>query len=81
MPLVLSDQRSPYPAAEENDRFLNSKQVRARYADASDMWLWRRLNDESNFPKPLHIENRRFWKLSELVAWERHRAADGKVGA
>jgi predicted DNA-binding transcriptional regulator AlpA len=39
------------------------------------MWLWRRLKDGSGFPKPLEICGRRFWKLSDLVAWERARAS------
>ena len=54
-----------------DERYLNSKQVRARYGEVSDMWLWRRQNDESGFPKPTEIYGRRFWKVSELVAWER----------
>jgi predicted DNA-binding transcriptional regulator AlpA len=55
--------------------------VRARYADASDMWLWRRLNDDSGFPKPLEICGRRFWKLSALIAWERNRAVNAPEAA
>jgi len=53
------------------DRYLSARQVRERFAGASDMWLWRRLNDDSGFPKPFEIAGRRFWKLSELIAWER----------
>jgi predicted DNA-binding transcriptional regulator AlpA len=64
-----------------DDRYLNARQVRARYADASDMWLWRRLNDNSGFPKPLEICGRRFWKLSALVAWERNRAVNAPEAA
>lgn len=30
--------------------------------------------DGSGFPKPMVVENRRFWRLSELEAWERARA-------
>jgi predicted DNA-binding transcriptional regulator AlpA len=74
MPPVPPGQLSPYGDAQD-DRYLNSKQVRARYADASDMWLWRRLKDGSGFPKPLEICGRRFWKLSDLAAWERARAS------
>ena len=64
----------PWTLAPQADRFLNSRQVRERYAGASDMWLWRRLNDDSDFPKPIEIAGRRYWKLSALVAWERARA-------
>jgi hypothetical protein len=45
--------------------------VRQRYGNASDMWLWRRLRDDSKFPRPIEIRKRRYWKLSELIMWER----------
>src|SRR5262245_26005409 len=54
-----------------DDKFLSAAQVRARYGGVSDMWLSRRLRDDSGFPSPMVIEGRRFWKLSDLVAWER----------
>jgi hypothetical protein len=53
-----------------SERFLTAKQVRARYGNVSDMWLWRRLNDSSGFPKPIVINKRRFWGLSKLLNWE-----------
>ena len=55
--------------------FLSARLVRQRYGDASQMWLWRRLNDpKSDFPQPILIGERRYWRLSELVWWERSRA-------
>jgi len=57
-----------------HDRFLTGPQVRARYS-VSDMWLYRRLHDDSGFPKPMVLNRRRFWRLSELVEWERQRVA------
>jgi predicted DNA-binding transcriptional regulator AlpA len=37
----------------QSEVFLSSRQVRKRYGNASDMWLWRRENEEgSTFPKP-----------------------------
>jgi hypothetical protein len=59
---------------DDRDRLLTAGQVKRRYGNASDMWLWRRLHDSSGFPQPLFICGRRFWKLSALVAWERARA-------
>ena len=60
--------------SDAHDVFLNSRQVRQRYGEASPMWLWRRLNDpKSGFPEPILIGQRRFWRVSELVAWERAR--------
>jgi predicted DNA-binding transcriptional regulator AlpA len=76
MPKIPPDQISPFGLADGNDRYLNSKQVRHRYGDVSDMWLWRRLRDDPNFPKPMEVAGRRFWKLAELVRWERERASE-----
>jgi hypothetical protein len=59
----------------DEDRFLSAPQVRQRYGGASAMWLHRRLHDDSGFPPPdLVVNERRFWKLSALVRWERERA-------
>jgi predicted DNA-binding transcriptional regulator AlpA len=54
---------------------LHSAGVRTRYGGVSDMSLWRWLNDkELNFPKPLVINKRRYWRIVDLVAWERAQA-------
>lgn len=69
------DRASDDPNAESSeDKFLTSAQVKARYGGISDMWLHRRLQDDSQFPQPMIVEKRRFWRLSDLIAWERKRA-------
>ena len=50
--------------------FLRTKQLRARYGNVSHMWVERRLAADSSFPKPIKMGRLRFWKLSELEAWE-----------
>jgi predicted DNA-binding transcriptional regulator AlpA len=65
---------------QERDCFLTSRQVRERYGNASDMWLWRRLDEDKGFPKPIRIKNRRFWRLADLRAWERSQAASNQGG-
>lgn len=36
----------------------------------SDMTLWRWLNDPTlNFPKPIYIARRRFFREAEVLAW------------
>lgn len=36
----------------------------------SDMTLWRWLNDTAlNFPRPVYIGRRRYWREAEVVAW------------
>jgi hypothetical protein len=57
--------------AEARDHYLTAAQARARYGGVSDMWLWRRLRDDPDFPRPLVVGSRRIFKLSQLVAWER----------
>jgi hypothetical protein len=58
--------------------YIGSRQVKRRYGDVSDMALWRWLhNPKVNFPKPTIINRRRYWRVAELEAWERRRAARG----
>jgi predicted DNA-binding transcriptional regulator AlpA len=57
---------------DESESFLTSAKVRARYG-VSNMWLHRRLRD-SDFPEPLTIRGRKYWRLSELTKWELARA-------
>jgi hypothetical protein len=35
------------------------------------MWVERRLKDDPTFPKPIYITNRRFWRVADLIVWER----------
>ena len=61
-------------AGRSHDRqYLTSKQVRARYGGISDMSLWRWLNDQSGFPRPMRIHGRRYWLLAKLESWEAQR--------
>ncbi len=44
--------------------------VREMCGGISDMSLWRWLNDpDVNFPKPIYIGRRRYWKEAEIIAW------------
>lgn len=52
------------------ERLAQNRAVRDLLGGVSDMWIHRRLtNPESNFPKPLKIGNRRFWREREILAW------------
>ena len=58
----------------EADVFLSARDVKRRYGNVSDMWLYRREHEEnSDFPKPLRICGRRYWRASDLSAWEASR--------
>jgi hypothetical protein len=59
---------------------LPATKVAQRYAVTPrtiDRWLDR---EALNFPKPLVVNNRRYWPLEVLLAWELAQAA-GKTGA
>jgi len=58
---------------QDSQTYLPASQVRARYG-VSDMSLWRWLkNEDLAFPHPIRINNRRFWRLNDLEAWEASR--------
>jgi predicted DNA-binding transcriptional regulator AlpA len=48
--------------------FLNSREIRHRYG-VTDMGLWRWIKEEK-FPVPMTIGDRRYWKLSDIQAFE-----------
>jgi predicted DNA-binding transcriptional regulator AlpA len=49
--------------------YLPTDQVRARYGHCSHMWVVRRMKD-AGFPSPVYFGRRRFWRESDLEAWE-----------
>jgi len=58
-----------------NLEFLTANQVMARYGNVSHMWIVRKQRDEA-FPSAVRFGGRlRFFRLSELVAWERSKIA------
>jgi hypothetical protein len=65
-------------AAQQTDFFLSARQVRWRYGDRSDMWLWRILKNDPTFPRPLIINGRRYFACKRLEAWERDRAGKSR---
>jgi hypothetical protein len=60
--------------ATDDDAFLPAARVRARYGvSAMSLHRWLR-HPTLRFPKPLYIGRYRYWKLRELIEWERSRA-------
>jgi predicted DNA-binding transcriptional regulator AlpA len=62
----------------DDKAFLSGPQVRERYS-ITDVSLWRWCSHADyahlGFPQPaMRINRRRFWRLSDLVDWERSRA-------
>lgn len=57
-------------------RRIAAHEVRHLCGDVSDMWLHRRLAD-SDFPKPIYIGRRRFWREADVIAWLDAQASEG----
>jgi predicted DNA-binding transcriptional regulator AlpA len=55
--------------ATENETYLKTNQVRERYGNCSAMWIERRMK-EHGFPAPVYFGALRFWRMSDLVAWD-----------
>jgi hypothetical protein len=53
----------------QQEVYLTAKQVRARYGNASAMWITRRLANDG-FPAPLYIAGSRFWRVADLDLWD-----------
>ena len=61
----VSNQRAP-----EKDVYLSSSKVQDRYQRSSTtLRRWER-DGALGFPKPLTVNKRKLYRLSELVAWE-----------
>jgi hypothetical protein len=59
--------------------YLPAKLVRGRYKVCGKT-LSRWQDDPAlGFPQPIRINNNRFWRLDDLVRWERARAAGKKA--
>jgi len=60
------------------NRLISASAVRDLCGGISDMTLWRWLNDpELEFPKPVYIGKRRYWREAEMGNWLKARASEG----
>tara|TARA_R110000868_G_scaffold35458_5_gene127091 strand:- start:1076 stop:1273 length:198 start_codon:yes stop_codon:yes gene_type:complete len=56
-------------------KMIAARQVRMRIGNISDMTLYRWLNDPRlSFPKPIVIQNRRYWREEDVDRWLSERA-------
>lgn len=72
---IVDNTRRPRTIADTPDTFLPSAVVRARYGGVSHMWLVRKLEKDAAFPRAIYIAGRRYWRLGDLIEWERKCAA------
>src|SRR5437773_6150572 len=67
--------KSTPTSTDSADQFLPARQVWERYGVTS-MSVWRWLKDaDLKFPQPMRIGRLRYWRLSDLVSWERSRSS------
>ncbi|AJE47171.1 helix-turn-helix transcriptional regulator [Celeribacter indicus] len=64
----------PQPAPDAQplvpDKRIPAAVVRTLCGGVSNMTIHRWLNrDDFNFPKPIRIGNRRYWKEADIIAW------------
>jgi predicted DNA-binding transcriptional regulator AlpA len=60
---------------DKTDALISGPNLRKRQ-DVSEMTIWRRKKDKAlNFPQPIKISGRNFFRLSEIEEWERRMAA------
>lgn len=76
----ISNMSSDDLAAEEtrdDGHHIGSAAVRAICGDVTDMTLWRWLGDAAlEFPRPVVIRRRRYWKRAKVLRWWRARSSD-----
>lgn len=61
--------RSPTPIPADA-LWLTSSQVCARYGGRSQMWLWRKVKNDPNFPKPHYSGRMQLYSVPELNAYD-----------
>jgi hypothetical protein len=66
---------------DDDAAYLDASQVLARYGGRSAMWLVRLLERDPTFPRPVKIARLRFFKIDDLIAWERKTAAESRARA
>jgi predicted DNA-binding transcriptional regulator AlpA len=60
--------------------WLTSNQVCARYGGKSQMWLWRKIKRNPDFPKPVYFGRMMMFLVAELDAYD-HGLISKRVGA
>lgn len=56
---------------------LTSADVRQSCGGVSDMTIFRWLRDErANFPRPVYVNRRRYWRADEISQWWKTRSAE-----
>lgn len=61
--------------APDHYKLINAARVCEVCGGVSAMSIWRWLNDPAlNFPKPIYIVRRRYWREADVIGWLESRA-------
>lgn len=73
-----SKQQKRRTIREANDDavYISVSQICARYGGRTRMWFERLYRDDSDFPRAFVLRKIRYFRLADVIAWERRRAAD-----
>jgi predicted DNA-binding transcriptional regulator AlpA len=73
---IQAESRRASMPAQDDDALLNSAQTKARCGNVTDMCIWRWMRDPRvQFPQPLQINKRNYWRLGDLRRWQEEQAA------
>ena len=85
MQALVSTGSEPRPVARTaiaDTQLITAKQLREILGDCSEMHLWRLLNDQKyralKFPRPIPINRRNYFRLSEVRRWISERAKENQ---
>jgi len=54
----------------KSKKWLTGPQVRERYGDRSEVWLWRKDTTDPLFPKPMWLDGKKHYREDELDAYD-----------
>lgn len=65
----------------QDTTLISAKECRRKLGNISAMSLWRWLRDERlDFPKPIVVQRRRYWREADIDNWLKARALTATVG-
>ena len=70
--------RAPAPVPSDAV-WITSRQLLSRYGGRSDMWLWRKLRDDPDFPRPRYHGHLKMFNVAALDDYEKKLTTESPV--
>lgn len=61
--------------------WMTAKQLMAHFGGVSQMWLWRKIETDPDFPRPVFIGRFRYFRVDEVEAYDRVLRERGQAAA